>query len=170
MENFSAETPVYCTADPGGPPAAAIHSAAQRARHLIAYSNFSAGSKFFADTLARDNNPVFMYNFNFLIPDDPLAALLGVYHTAELPYVFNSVGINGKENKKLVQEMHSRWINFIKTGDPNLGIALPSAAPWPRYYPAQPEALCFDHAVSPSPLPDKKNLNFMIELLYGINN
>jgi para-nitrobenzyl esterase len=146
------------------------HSAAQRARHLIAYSNFSAGSKFFADTLAWDNNPVFMYNFNFLIPDDPLAALLGVYHTAELAYVFNSVGISGKESKKMVQEMHSRWINFIKTGDPNRSIAPPSAATWPQYDPAQPEALCFDHAVSPSPLPDKENLNFMIELLYGIHN
>jgi para-nitrobenzyl esterase len=144
------------------------NTGAQRAQQLFSYSNFSAGSKVFVDTLAPDNK-VFMYHYNFIAPNDPRAALLGAYHTAELAYVFNSSAITGAENQKFAQEMHTRWINFIKNGDPNIGATPPTATQWPQYNPAKTDVIFFDKEVRTGPLPDKENLDFAAELLYGYN-
>ena len=113
-----------------------------------------------------------MYNFNFVAPNDPFVAL-GVYHTAELVYAFNTIaikGLTGDESKKMVQEVHTRWVNFIKSGDPNVGAATPSATLWPQYDTAKTDVIFFDTEITTGPLPDKDNLDFAAEFLYGIDN
>jgi para-nitrobenzyl esterase len=147
------------------------NNATQRTQQLLAYAWFSTGEKLFADTLSPDNK-VFVYNFNFVASDDPLAAL-GVYHTAELVYAFNTIALKGlasEESKKMVQEVHTRWANFIKSGDPNVGAAAPSAVVWPQYDKAKTDVLFFDNEITTGPLPDKDNLDFTVQLFYGIDN
>ncbi|MDR1030396.1 MAG: carboxylesterase family protein [Treponema sp.] len=139
------------------------NTAAQRTQQVLAYSWFTAGSKVFADTLAH-NNSVFMYNYNFAAPGNPL----GAYHAGEIPHVFNTVGESAsEESKKVAQEMHTRWINFIKNGDPNSGVTLPSATQWPKYDPEKPEVIFFDTEVTAGTLPDQENLDFVAQVLYG---
>jgi para-nitrobenzyl esterase len=140
------------------------YTAAQRTQQLITYSWFSAGTKVFADTLASDNS-VFMYNFNFAAPGSPL----GAYHTAEMPYAFNTIDqlTASEDSKKLAQEMHTRWINFIKSGDPNNGVPLPSTTQWPKYDPQKPEVIFFDNEVTTGTLPNQENLDFVAGVLYG---
>jgi para-nitrobenzyl esterase len=139
------------------------NTAAQRTQQILAYAWFTAGAKVFADLFAR-NNPVFLYNFNFAEP----GSSLGAYHTSELPYAFNTVDESASaEDKKLAKEMHTRWINFIKSGDPN---GAPSAVQWPAYDPQKPEALFFDNEVTAGPLPDQENLDFVARVLYGVED
>jgi para-nitrobenzyl esterase len=144
------------------------NTVAQRARELITYTWFTSGTKVFLDTLSP-HNKVFMYNYNFIAPDDP-RAVLGAYHTGELVYVFNTLetkGVGGAENEKLAQEMHTRWINFIKNTDPNVGISPPTATQWPQYDPTKAEVLIFDKEVTTGLLPDKENLDFTVNLFYS---
>jgi carboxylesterase type B len=94
---------------------------------------------------------------------------LGAYHSAELAYTFNTIAIRdltGEENEKVTQEMHTRWGNFIKSGDPNRGAALPSPIQWPQYDTAQSHVLFFDTEITAGALPDKDNLDFTAILLY----
>jgi carboxylesterase type B len=148
------------------------NTAAQRAQQILAYTWFTAGEKVFADALAP-NNRVFMYNFNFVASGDPQAAALGAYHTAELPYVFNNIALKGfvsAEDEKLAKEMHTRWINFIKNGDPNVGITPPTAVQWPQYNREKPDVIFFDNEIITGPLPDQENFNFIAHILYGVDN
>ena len=147
------------------------NSATQRARQLLAYTWFSAGEKIFADTLAQ-NSRVFMYNYNFIAPNNP-RSVLGAYHSAELAYTFNTIAIKeltGEENEKIAQEIHLRWVNFVKSGDPNIGVKLPTPTQWPQYDTVQNQVLFFDNEITTGPLPDKENLDFTAELLYSIDN
>lgn len=142
------------------------NSAAQRTRQVFAYTWFATDTKVFADALADNGSKVFMYNYNYVVPGNPLEDL-GAYHSAELEFVFNSSALTGEANKKLAQEMHSRWINFIKHTDPNIGITPPTDVPWPQYDTKKAEVLLFDKAVTSGPLPDKENHDFVADLLYG---
>jgi para-nitrobenzyl esterase len=146
-------------------PVDANNSAAKRAQQLLAYAWFSAGTKVFLDTISPQM-PVFMYNFNFAVPDLPL----GAHHVAELKYAFNTLataGAAGAEHEKLAGEMHTRWINFIKNGDPNVGMTPPTATQWPQYDTAKTEVIFFDSEITTGSLPNKENLDFAARLLYG---
>jgi para-nitrobenzyl esterase len=140
----------------------------QRTRQIAAYAMFSAGAKAFADAFARDSR-VFMYQFNFATPEQR-ALGLGARHTGELVFAFNTLSIEdiyGAENEKAAQEIHTRWINFIKSGDPNVGIRPPTDTQWPQYDPAKKEVIFFDNEVTTGPLPDQENLDFIARILYG---
>jgi carboxylesterase type B len=78
---------------------------------------------------------------------------LGAYYSSKMAYAFNSGAVRGAKNKKMAQEMHTRWVNFIKNGDPNIGAAPPTAAQWPQYDPEKAEVMIFDSEVRAAPLP-----------------
>jgi para-nitrobenzyl esterase len=86
-------------------------------------------------------SPVFRYYFTRRPPGapelsiNPLAAP-GVYHFAEIYYVFNNLNVMKAwpwepSDRGLADAMSSYWTNFAKTGDPN-GPGLPS---WQAYTP-----------------------------------
>jgi len=70
---------------------------------------------------------VYRYYFTRRPPGAPLSSISpltapGVYHSAELYYVFNTLGVGDwpweTDDRHLTDAMSSYWANFAKTGDP----------------------------------------------------
>lgn len=150
-------------------PVTAETPALERARQLKAYSIFTVGMKIYGDALAKSGLNVYAYNFNHAIPQTE-AADLGAMHALELPFVFNNLKtwkIDSAENTALAEEMHLRWINFIKNGDPNKGEELPTSIAWPKYDADKPQVLRFGNKLSVEILPDRENLEFLEEVTFN---
>jgi para-nitrobenzyl esterase len=149
----------------------ARHTALRRARQIVAYGAFSAGTKRFADIVADAGGDVYLYTFNYVSPLNRQNGL-GAAHAAELPFVFNNLasgGLSGPEAGKLAAEMHTRWANFIKNGDPNVGEALPGGPQWPKYDTRKADALFLDGEITSGPLADRDNIDYMNDLAFGEN-
>ena len=80
----------------------------------------------FAKALSQNNIPVWMYRFDYDNDEK-----FGARHGVELHYVWSNPKLKDKkpEQDKLYLAMHSAWVAFIKTGNPNVS-ALPN---WPLY-------------------------------------
>jgi para-nitrobenzyl esterase len=147
----------------------ARHTPLQRARQTVAYGIFSAGMKRFADIAAEAGAGVYLYKFKYVAPEDGRKGL-GATHAAELPFVFDTLasgGLSGPEAEKLAGEMHTRWANFIKSGDPNVGGGpLPSGVKWPKYDPKEAEVLYLDEKITSGPLEDKENIDYIADLTF----
>ncbi len=96
---------------------------------------------------AVDPGHVFMYRFDWHLPDDPSAPVdtnLGAMHTLELPFVFGTLrfgwiphgtgatAIQRARRRRLSEEMMAAWLSFIRTGDPNRGRSA-GVPVWPAY-------------------------------------
>ncbi len=93
-----------------------------------------------------NTNSTFMYQFTFL-SNFPEVSILGVYHAAELPYVFNNewppiVHTFDANDKVVANTMGSYWSTFVKTQRPGNGVPFSSSASssflalpeWPAYH------------------------------------
>lgn len=91
-------------------------------------------------------------------PDLPAFTGLGAIHTAEEPYMFNNLVLEGYQytdaDRALAQEMSSYWVNFAKTGNPN-GAGLPD---WPHFTAAEPAAMLIGDSSKAGRLPDEAGL------------
>jgi para-nitrobenzyl esterase len=91
-------------------------------------------------------------------PDLPAFKGLGAIHTAEEPYMFDNLVLEGYQytdaDRALAQEMSSYWVNFAKTGDPN-GAGLPH---WPNFTEAEPSAMLIGDSSQAGRLPDEAGL------------
>ena len=70
---------------------------------------------------ARGGGRSWFYNFT-KVRDGELAAKMGAYHGAELPYVFNTHDAwlpTSRQDLALSQRIMRYWVNFAATGDPN---------------------------------------------------
>lgn len=87
--------------------------------------------------------PVYLYMFNW----KPAGNVLGACHGMELAFMFNNIALqtemNGgtREAYELSDKMSSAWINFIKTGDPNVK-GLPN---WQPYTEKKGTTMIFDY-------------------------
>ena len=140
------------------------HSATNRLRAYTAYSLFTTGLKCFADRMSEAGMKVWGYNFSY-VSQRNAKAHLGAAHAAELPYVFRTlVGEDTEDRRRLADEIHSRFVNFIKTGDPNGELKTPSGAEWPGYR-SDGKLLQFDKEVKAVEFPDLDDMKFMQSVL-----
>ncbi|MDR1545529.1 MAG: carboxylesterase family protein [Deltaproteobacteria bacterium] len=143
-----------------------LNPAHRRVRQLLAYSLFTSGMKTLADALSSRGLDVYGYNFDYISPENQ-AKGIGAMHTDELAYAFNNLeagGLKASDHQTLADEIHLRWVNFIKTGDPNQGLQLPSNLQWPKYDPQNSQVMIFNSELAVKTLPDKDNLEFFEKL------
>ncbi len=78
----------------------------------------------------QGNAPLYAYFLAWKSPVD--SASKGSFHGLDIPLAFNNVDLrpdwtgNSEEAWKLANKMSSAWLNFAKTGDPNVEGVLPS--------------------------------------------
>lgn len=98
----------------------------QRSRvDLLATSyNYSCPSLMIAKAHIAKGSRSWVYYFNQQ-RDGELAAEMGVYHGAELPYVFDTHDEwlpTSKADRQLTDSMTEYWLNFVASGNPNQGL------------------------------------------------
>ncbi|HKB44157.1 MAG TPA: carboxylesterase family protein, partial [Chitinophagaceae bacterium] len=103
--------------------------------------------------------PVYMYLFTWQSP--VLDGVFKAMHCMELPFVFDNIDKceemtgGGKEAYSLADKMSSAWINFAKTGNPNVK-KLPG---WPQYSSQTGAVMIFDNKCGVKNNPDKELLS-----------
>ncbi|KAJ3151378.1 hypothetical protein HK101_001894 [Irineochytrium annulatum] len=97
---------------------------------------FNCPVRTMADAMSKLPSAVFKYRYNH-VPEFNIfqaPASYGVYHAAELVFVFNDTMFMMADEKPLAAALAQFWANFAVSGDPNVG--RPASAPspkWPAY-------------------------------------
>ncbi len=140
------------------------NDATARTRQILEYGMFTAVMKPYGDAIADMGNDVFAYNFNYVSSANKESGL-GAAHGSEIGFAFGNMPEDATEEEKaLSDEMHSRFANFIKTDNPNTGHN-PSDTGWPKYDPDEGNVMIFDTELKSEPMPDKENLDFMLDVI-----
>ena len=122
-----------------------------------AYSNRNPADALYVESLLRipalktarlkaDLNGAPVYNYLFAWDTPILGGFAMSYHTAEIPFVMNSLALtetahgNGDAAKALADKMSRAWVAFARTGNPNVN-GLPN---WPPYTRATGATLIFN--------------------------
>jgi para-nitrobenzyl esterase len=140
-------------------------SDAQRSAVLPLLSQFSSASRVLdvlitaqayvcpslrlASHLSSINKAVYVYEFNKVRPGK-MAAAMGAYHGAELPYIFDTHDEwlpTDDSDRALTALMQRYWTNFIKTGNPNAK----TVVSWPAYEDQGEQVLRLDTASDVGP-------------------
>jgi len=107
--------------------------------------------------------PVYLYRFARKLPATGEYEKYGAFHTGEVAYAWDNLNFVKRcpwqpVDYSLENIMSSYWANFISTGNPNAK-GLP---PWPEYNTTNNPTMILDEKPRAKPLPDKKNLDFLI--------
>lgn len=93
----------------------------------------SEGARFAANAFAKNGSPVYLFRFGYVPPAQRPRLPNGSPHGGDLPYVFGTLDARWGNpaitatDQSVSRMMHSYWVNFAKTGNPN-GKGLPR---WP---------------------------------------
>lgn len=114
-------------------------------------------ARFTARAFAAKKAPAYIYLFSYVSPSMQQWMKYGAGHASEIAYVFdNLVSRNGAviapKDKEVAKLMNAYWLNFAKTGNPNVA-GLPN---WPVYDPARNELIEFRSDGSALGKPDPK--------------
>ena len=113
--------------------------------HWVHDMYFAGPVRLHARAHAKVSSPAWLYHFT-RVPPTPRGAALGSHHTAEIRYVFGNLTGPGTYTQPLAGEgeevprvdqaiseaMMSYWVQFAKTGNPNVA----GQPVWPAYDPA----------------------------------
>jgi para-nitrobenzyl esterase len=135
QKEFGARAPDFLRLYPATSDAEALRSLADLAGdRFVAWSTW----KWLEAQVTTGKQRAYRYRFDLAPPSSlTTPAALGAFHTAEIEYVFGTLGVNPSrswrpDDRALSGIMQAYWINFARTGDPN-GPGLPQ---WPVYVPA----------------------------------
>lgn len=142
-------------------PAVDTEQAGQSAKDVIRERGIAAAWLWARNRAGNGSRqPVYLYLFAHPEPG-PDAARFGAFHSAELPYVFQTLDKSPERpftdiDRKLSENLAGYWVNFVRSGDPN-GPGLPQ---WPVLDPAAPQLLRFgpEPQVQPLMTPEKLSL------------
>ncbi len=100
------------------------------AEAMLGDEMFGAPSRFMARHNSRAGQPTWTYVFTRVVPGSRQS--LGAHHAAEIPFAMNTHEAGqklSKSDKRLTAAMGQYWVNFARTGSPNME-GLPE---WPQY-------------------------------------
>jgi para-nitrobenzyl esterase len=102
----------------------------------------------------------FYYNFD-RVPPAPELKTIGAFHTADIPYVFQTFAAYERWpwqdwDRQLSDTMSSFWVNFARSGDPN-GAGLPA---WPRFDAQREATMSFADQIAVTSVPNRERLAF----------
>ena len=93
---------------------------------------------------------VYLYRFDHPVPVKQPPSF-GAFHTGEVPYVFGNLDNDARPwtelDRRVSWEIQSRWLAFMKHGDPNSA----DLTPWPRVSEASEDVMVFDSAAAMRP-------------------
>jgi para-nitrobenzyl esterase len=142
------------------------NDATKRSRQILGYGMFSAVMKPYGDALSSNGGNVYAYYFNYAGKDN-IKKGLGARHASEINYAFGTLPKNATEEEHVLSdEIHTRWVNFIKTGNPNGG-ELSGEIQWPKYNAKDNQMLTFDTELSVGKMPNLNDMIFMEDIMFG---
>jgi len=116
-----------------------------------------------ADARAKEASaPLYVYLLAWKSPVD--SASKGSFHGLDIPLAFNNVDLrpdwtgNSEEAWKLADKMSSAWLNFTKTGNPNVEGVLPK---WQPYTAQNGATMYFDNECKIVNNHDRELMNFI---------
>ncbi len=114
------------------------------------------------DWAKGNREALYAYYFTHSEPG-PGSDMFGAFHSAEIPYVFNSLGASPWRNfadkdRQIAHIMSSYWANFAKSADPN-GPGLPN---WPKFDRANPAVMELGGRFGPHN-PDSEKLALLLD-------
>ncbi len=134
-------------------------------------TRFRQGALYQAEMKARQKGaPVYMYLFSWESP--VLDGSLRAMHCMELPFVFNNIHRSrhmtggGEEASRLADKMSRAWINFARSGNPNI-TTLPE---WDPYDPGTGATMVFDNQCRMEYHHDRELISFILEINKKSNN
>lgn len=91
--------------------------------------DFTAPARWLAQSMSNKKSKAYLYHSTFSF-DSPGGARWGAFHGSDLTLLFDTPGIpRNKSGDALARAMRQYWIQFAKTGDPNV----PDKPKWPGY-------------------------------------
>jgi para-nitrobenzyl esterase len=107
------------------------------------------------------NEKTFLYSFTRKPPAEGDKKRFGAYHTAEIGYALHNLDSIRRSweavDRRLEKEMSAYWVQFVKTGNPNLA-GLPA---WGAFSNHVPNSMLFSDSTVGRLLPDKEILDFL---------
>lgn len=146
-------------------PATTEAEATESQKALGRDETFGISNYAWAKIQSQGNNKAYLYNFLRKPPAEGEFVQYGAFHTAEVPYAFNTLH-NFKRplqpsDYALGELMSSYWTNFAKTGNPNAK-GLPE---WPAFDDQKAMVMMFDEKSSAQTFPRKEAMDTLYEIL-----
>lgn len=144
------------------------HTGYDRAEYLITMG-LVFGSQIDADRLSGQGKDVYFYNFDYISPQNK-EKNLGATHTAELCFVFDTLTMpqRSNESEKMVEQIHNRWISFVKHGNPNKYINeyIQDGIKWPKYKTGEKNTMQLNIKSNIISSPLEEDAEFLLKILY----
>jgi para-nitrobenzyl esterase len=110
------------------------------------------------ERLPNTRKPIYAYLWTHTEPG-PEAARYKAFHSSELPYVFNTLDTAKRpftaEDRALADQMSTRWVSFVKTGEPNA----PGLPRWPTLTAKDKQILEIDSTARARPVLSEEPLS-----------
>ncbi len=136
------------------------HSMIQRLRHYVKL-HLACGSQTFADVLTAKGKNVFMYEITYATKKLREKGM-GTFHGMELPFVFDTLPSDMQDDDSILvkDQIHKRWLGFIKNGDPNSQCDF--SVEWPKYSTEEKKMIVLDTEQHLDTWPFAEDLEFLI--------